>query len=561
MITQAVFEQHDGFPSGPGVKNIPLSSDGEPRRSEESNEDPASAQSPATTLDSASPGATRRHLRGSGLLLAGRLLALGTNFLVHVLIVRYLSKSDYGAFAYALTIVALGACVNLAGLQRAVSRFVPLYHERRDYGAMFGTIFLALGSITGLGLALVALTFGLRGLAVDYGVINDPNSVGLLLILIALCPLQALDNVFQSVAAALASPRAIFFRRHVLGPALKLTAVLIVLFAQGSVYLLAWCYLGAGFIGVMIYVLLIRRVVRDNGLHTHLERRTLRFPAREIFSFSVPLLTADVAVILKTTIAVLILGSLPGSTGVAEFRVVLPIAGLNLVVLQSLKLLFTPVATRLFERKDTPGLNALYWQSALWITIVTFPVFGVCVFLAEPLTVFLFQDKYANDGVVLAILAAGTYFNAAMGLNTYTLQVYSRVGFLAFSNVFAVLLALILNLWLIPGYGATGAAIATTGAVVFQNILNHAGLRSRTDIALFEWRHWKVYTSVVTATLALLLVRVFVAPPVFVLVTLLAVVSLLLVRINRQALAVGETFPELKQVPLLRNFLSLGERR
>src|SRR5919198_1404902 len=45
--------------------------------------------------------ATDQHLRGSVLLLFGRVVALGLNFLIQILIVRYLSKSDYGAFAYA----------------------------------------------------------------------------------------------------------------------------------------------------------------------------------------------------------------------------------------------------------------------------------------------------------------------------------------------------------------------------------------------------------------------------------------------------------------------------
>ena len=49
--------------------------------------------------------------------------------------------------------------------------------------------------------------------------------------------------------AIFASPRAIFFRRYVLGPCLKLAAVLFVISAGGSVHLLAVCYLIAGFLG------------------------------------------------------------------------------------------------------------------------------------------------------------------------------------------------------------------------------------------------------------------------------------------------------------------------
>src|SRR5574342_386937 len=94
----------------------------------------------------AAPGkkefAARRQIRGSSLLLVGQLLAKGVNFGIQVMIVRYLSRSDYGAFAYGLSIVALGESIATFGLDRAITRYVPIYHEQRDYNKMFGTLFM-----------------------------------------------------------------------------------------------------------------------------------------------------------------------------------------------------------------------------------------------------------------------------------------------------------------------------------------------------------------------------------------------------------------------------------
>src|SRR4051794_14892924 len=46
----------------------------------------------------------KRHVRGSSLLLIGRGLTLLITTATQVVIVRYLSKADYGAFAYALVL-------------------------------------------------------------------------------------------------------------------------------------------------------------------------------------------------------------------------------------------------------------------------------------------------------------------------------------------------------------------------------------------------------------------------------------------------------------------------
>src|SRR3989337_1005401 len=107
--------------------------------------------------------ATRRQIRGSSLLLIGQFISKGINFAVQVLIVRYLTKSDYGAFAYALSIVAVGETIATFGLDRAITRFVPIYHEQRDYNKMVGTIFMVLGTMLSLGIALVLVFYALQG--------------------------------------------------------------------------------------------------------------------------------------------------------------------------------------------------------------------------------------------------------------------------------------------------------------------------------------------------------------------------------------------------------------
>jgi len=511
---------------------------------------------PGAAVGLATPGtdtATRRHIRGSSLLVVGRLMSLGINFLVQILTVRYLAKSDYGAFAYALSVVSMGTDVVLLGLNRALNRFVPIYHEQRDYGTMFGTIILVMGSVVGLGVALVVLVVGLQGFLTQ-SVVSNPLSVGLLLILIALSPAQALENLFRGMLAIFAGPREIFCQKYVVGPGLKLGAVLLVILMQENVYFLATCYLLGGLLGVAIYVVLLQRAFARHALWERLNLKSLRMPARTIFGFSVPLLTTD---LLETTTAVLMLEYFRGTTNVAEFRAVISLAELNNIVLQSLELLYTPLAARLFARHDVAGLNDLYWQSTIWITIVTFPVFAVCFFLAEPVTVLLFGSRYASAGSILAIMAVGEFVNAVLGLNRYTLQVYARVRLITVINMLGVLLGLGLNLWLIPRHGALGAAIATSSALVAYNLLNHAGLWLATAIDLFQWRYLKVYLSVVMSTLALFALRAFLHPPVLLMVLLVALTTLLLFRINRRSLNVADTFPELGRVPILRTVLAM----
>jgi len=509
-----------------------------------------------TRVTSNERGETRDHIRGSSLLLAGRLISLGLNFFVQIITVRYLSKTDFGAFSYALSVASMGASLTLFGLDKAVTRFVPIYQEQNQHPKVFGALLLMFGTIVGIGLSLILLVFGLQGVLGGY-LVSDPLSLSLLLILIALAPMQALDSFFQGVLAVFASPRAIFIRRYLVGPGLKLAAVLLVFFLRGDVYMLAFGYLVGGLLGAAVYVKMTVNLLKEQGLWQQFDPRRIEWPVRETFGFSVPLLTTDVVYILRSSAVVLFLEFFRGTRDVAEFKAVLPVAGLSLVVMQSFKYLYTPLAARLFAREDKAGINDLYWQTAIWIAVFSFPVFAICFALARPLTVLLFGSRYAQSAPILALLALGNYFNAAVGFNSYTLRVYGRVRYIMIIDMLAALLGLGLNLWLIPRYGALGAAVGTCIALIGHNLFNHAGLLRGTGIDLFQRRYLRVYASLVVAAAGLMAIQITFDPSLIIGVILVGLISLSIIHLNRDQLDIGQMFPELRRIPLLRPLLGL----
>jgi O-antigen/teichoic acid export membrane protein len=518
----------------------------------------SSIATPKATEKTTHKDGTRRQLRGSSLLLVGRFLSKGVNFAVQVLIVRYFVKSDYGAFAYALSIVAIGSTFITFGLDRAVTRFVPIYHEHRDYNKMFGTLALVLGTILLLSVVGVLLFFGLQGFLGEE-LIKDEKALALLFVLIFLAPVQAFDTVLNGLFAVFSKPTAIFYRKYVLGPALKLGVVLLLIFSQSSVGFLAVGYLAASILAVIIFSFVLFRVLREQQIFQHFHLRKLDIPAKALLSFTVPLLTSDLVYIVMGSVDVILLGFFYGTDDVASLRAVQPVARLNQIVLASFGLLFTPIAARMFARNDTKGINDLYWQNAVWIAVISFPIFILTFSLAQPLTTFLFGEQYASSAVILALLVLGYYFNAALGQNGLTLKVYGRVRYVMGINIFAALLNLGLNLILIPRYGALGAAVGTFTTLVIFNILKQGGLRFGTDINSFNRQYLRVYLIIITAAAGVLLVQWVTSMHVFASIALAAIVSILVIRLNRHALNVEDHFPELLRLPLVPWFF--GKKR
>ena len=501
---------------------------------------------------SGDPGknANRAQIRGSSLLLVGRVIGLGLDFATQVLIVRYLSKTEYGAFAVALSLVAIGTTICLLGLERTVGRFAPIYHEKGDYGRMWGTLAVVIGTVVGMGFAVVLGAYAFQGLL--GGLVDNGLALSILLLMIVLAPIQALDSLLISLFATFGSARSIFFRRYVVAPVLQLGIVAALIARDSSVQTLALGYVVAAALGLVVYSFVLLRMLHMQGLIKELRRETLRFPTREIFTFSVPLLTSDLAMVLRGSLTVVLIQILSTTTAVAEFRAVLPVAIQNLFVATSFRFIFTPGAARHYARGDRVALNDLYWQTAAWIAILAFPLFALCIGFPEPLSVLLFGEEYRSSGLILGILCLGYYVNGSMGFNSLTLRVFNRVRFLALTDLSTAALNLVLAVVLIQRFGAIGAAVATSGTFILQNFIYQYGLKTQTWVHGLDRRYVRPYASIIIGAIVIVAISQIFRPSFLIGIVVVGGVSLLVFAINRHSLQIVDTYPELGRFRVIR---------
>lgn len=488
--------------------------------------------------------ATKKHLRGSSLLLIGRIITIVANFIIQILIVRYLSKSDYGAFAYAVSLVALGSSLTVFGFDKTITRFLPMYQEKGEQPKVFGSILMMFSTVFSLGFFLILIVLGLRGW-IGESLVRDPLSAQLLFLLIFLTPINALDSLLVGMLAIFSKPSSIFFQRYVLVPSLKLSVVLLLILFQSDVYFLSVGYVFAGIISITIYYGILMRDLRKQDLWKHFNRQQISFPIKEILGFSTPLLISSFVFVARTQLVIVMLEYFQNTIHVAEYRAVEPFAHLNTTVVQSFSLLFMPTLARMFARKEEQAIDELYRQSTVWMTVISFPVFLLTFSLAPPLTLFLFGERYAEAGWIMAILALGYYFNSALGFSADTLRIYGKFRYTIIVDVATTFICLALGFILIPRYGAMGAAIATCATLVIYNILNQIGLKFATQINLFDWHYLRVYLSIIIGTSILSVLQLWLELPIYVGVLLVGIISLVVLLVNRGVLNVEHTFPEL----------------
>lgn len=513
--------------------------------------------SPAAVAAAPNGGASaaRSQIRGSSLLLVGRSFSVVAKMGAQVLVVRYLSASDYGSWAYGLAAVAfLGGFAHLS-LDRAVARFATIYHEEKQYDRFFGVIALVLGTVAVTGTAFVTGMYLLPD-AVARLSGGDPVTTALLFVMIFLVPLEALDTLLIAIFATFSRPRAIFVRKYIVTPSVQVSVVLLLIALQADVRFLAYGYVVGTLIGVTISVGLLFQILGQQNLLRHVRLRRIRMPVRQLFAFSTPLMTSDWLTVLTNSSGALVLAYLYTTEHVALFRVVLPVAALNQLVIQSFHLLYIPIAARLFARGDTAGVNDLYWRTSLWIAVLTFPVFALTFAAATPVTVLLFGERYAAAGPILTILVAGQYVQAAFGFNGATIKVFGRVKLLVQINLASAVMNVLLTVLLIPWFGVMGAALAMSATIVFHNVLKQFGFSATLGVPLVDRRHTKAIKTIVAGSIALVLLLLFGGSSALALIAGATMISAAVLTTTRKLLAVDEVFPEIRRHPLVQRMLT-----
>ncbi|MGE3315580.1 MAG: flippase [Planctomycetaceae bacterium] len=516
---------------------------------------------PAASNENAVPAekkAARKQIRGSSLLFAGRLMSQLITLAVHTLIVRYLPSKSFGAYMYALSVTQSIGLFSTLGFDRAVSRFVPIYHERNEFGKMFGTLKLVILTIVGFGLFVPAVVLAFHG-TIEARWVQDPEVMTLLMIAVFLVPFEAFDALLINMFAVFASPKAIFFRRHLLAPVMRLSIVGLMILMSGDARFLTFGAVASSAFGVAICSVVLYRLMTKEGVWKHFDRNNVDIPWREILVFTLPLLSTDILFLVMNGLDVVLLKYYGTLEDVAAYRAVQPFARLNLIVYTTFTVLFTPQASRFFARSDKAGINELYWKTATWIAVLTFPVFIASFSLGQPLTLFMFGEQYAESGKLLSILAVGYYINAALGFNGTTLTIYRMVWYVALSTFVVAALNLAINFTLIPRYGAMGAAVGTSVTLIAHNLLKQSGLLFGTGVSFADRRYLRVYAIIASSAVGLWLIQQFANFNIFASSILGVVIILIVVRTNRAALDVTETFPELLRVPLIP--LLLGKPR
>ena len=388
--------------------------------------------------------AFQKYVKNTGWLLAGKLLSLVVGFII----ARYLGPYAFGDLSFADAFAALFAAVGTLGLDSFIIREIIQHPDKRD--EILGTSLVMRLAANAVLIPLAILTYlAFRQLS------TNETEVSLAL-LIALCSSAALFKSFNIIDSYFQSQVASKYVVQVQNACLVLsTGVKIAL-----IYNHAPVFYFAGALVFDSAILALGLLFIYKRKHLHLHTWTFNWTrAKSLIQQSWPLILTAVMISIYMKIDQVMLKS-AGSKIVGIYSAAARI---------SESWYFIPVAivTSVFpaiihaRKTDIDRYHKRLQNLYDLLVAISLPVAILVSIFANQIIHVLYGNPYQGAGILLSIHiwsgifvflgSASSQFLLAEG---FTLISFSRTAFGALVNV-------VLNLWLIPIYGALGASIAT----------------------------------------------------------------------------------------------------
>lgn len=127
--------------------------------------------------------------------------------------------------------------------------------------------------------------------------------------------------------------------------------------------------------------------------------------------------------------------------------------------------IYAPIIARLHKRGDLEGISHSFSMVSRWTSMLGFPA-AMLIFLFKDELLLIFHSSFTGDSSFMAILLIPPLLSCIVGLSGNILVMTGR-SFWNLTNSLSVAgINAVLNYFLIPEYGLTGAATATACAAV-----------------------------------------------------------------------------------------------
>ena len=418
--------------------------------------------------------------RTAGAAFLIRVASAGLLYLSQALLARWMGSFEFGVYVYVWTWVLLIGTLADFGLAIAAQRFIPEYAERKAFDLLRGFIAGSRWLVIAMATALAAL--GALGITLIEPWLDHYLVVPLYLACLSL-PFYTLGSMLDGIARSYNWVNLALVPPYISRP-LVLIAVMGLAYGAGLPANATTAMIAAviaTWLNAIVQLLMV-----DRRLTTEVERGPKAYAIRAWFKTAIPIFMVGSFYLLLTYADILVLQQFRTPDEVAVYYAAAKTLALVAFVNFSVAAAATHKFTQYHVAGDRERLAAFLADAIRWTFWPSLAATVLILALGRPF-LWLFGPKFVDGYLLMFILAVGLLSRAAVGPVERLLNMLGEQRACALVYAFAFAANLGLCIVLIPPFGALGAAIATSSAVLVESILLFFVTKRRLGLHVLVW--------------------------------------------------------------------------
>ncbi len=408
-------------------------------------------------------------------------MSLGSVFryMFSIIMARFLGAQMLGLYSLGNAITRIAEILALLGLDNGVLRFVS--RDTKDKVNVDRSIYtsLKIGLISSI---LIAVLLFLSAEKIVNEILNEDSFLITVIKVFAISlPFTVLTLISSFATQAFKILKYKIFVNQIVNPLTLLIAFVASYFLLGIELSILLPTVVSSIIGLMFILKFL-----TNFSSISLSKIIGTTVDKDILKFSVPLMFVSAIGIIMHWIDIIMLGILSNATEVGMYHPIERTAGLVRMILFAFAGIFAPIFSEHYFKKNKNGMKESYQSSSKYILAFSLPIFIFLFIFSEPMLL-VFGTEFQNY-FALKVLLLGIFIQTIFGLGSSTLTMSGYTKFNLLNVSIALVLNIISNSILIPLYGLTGAALATSFALIVLSTLRYFENLILMNLNLFSFK-------------------------------------------------------------------------
>jgi O-antigen/teichoic acid export membrane protein len=391
--------------------------------------------------------------------VAGKIVALGTWFLLTPFILHHLGPNAFGIWTLVSAVVSYGSLLDL-GIGSAIAKFVAEHRVRGRIEEARNLVATTFWLYAALGVVAFALSLAIApALPLWFDVPTEERATTTSLMLLMGTAL-GFSMPCTTAAAALRGLQRYDLINAVstFGALFAAAATIAVLTMGGGLLAMAAAHAATALATQCLQMWTLRRTAPELDLRWRHVRRDL---LRPISGFSAPIFAVEVAGQLQSKTDSLVIGALMSVGSITPYAIALRLSETTRILTDQFMRLLLPLASELHAQDDPAGLRDLFTAATRMTLALTVLLGGTVVLLGKPILAVWVGREYSAYGHLVVLLTAAIAIDTSSWPAGAILRGMTRHRPLALMAIGSGVANLFLSIFLARRFGLAGVALGT----------------------------------------------------------------------------------------------------